>query len=218
MKLQLKSDFREPWYDWAFDKDGVVFERYAKTAMDRPTMWRILEDEFHLQLPTHGIARNVCQRGDDKLWVAYLDPTAHRGEGKVVHASGVCLDKFPEKAVCEYIESARSAFYKSYSIRHLQIGNKAWGLAYESKDDWRSNCGDCCASVYRDREPMLEKYPMFAIDYVIHENGPLAIDLNTAPGLRWTGIDKWIKPTKVVELIKGWYERNANEQINTKAD
>jgi len=204
VKLALRSDFVD-FYDLAFDArlPGVpVFQRFSRDAADRVTLLRALRLTLGENVPTFGTARD-CLRGwdDDSMWVAHFDPFAHRGEGKVVLAAGVLRREHPpETIVVKYIDGNRGR-----SLRHLQIGRRAFLLHYESADDWRSNCGDVRVMVSGRAHPMTEAtWPLLAVDYVTDGSGRLwAIDLNTAPGMTGTGIEDLMTPDEVVDEIKG---------------
>ena len=204
MKLKLHSDFRD-FYDLWFDRDGDTFERMSRNGMDRKTCMDALAWTLNLPTPRYGLAGELSELHDNALWVLHMDPFAHCGEGKVVLAGGVIRrDHSDDLPVTEYVEAARGR-----SIRHLQVGRRAWELSYESADDWRSNRGDVSIRVLGNAAPFANApWPLFAVDFVRDANGsPLAIDLNTAPGMDGTGMADVVKPREVVDEIKGWLSR-----------
>jgi hypothetical protein len=212
MKLKLRSDFSD-YYDHHFDREGQVFERMSRTGMDRLAMLDTLYHEMRLPVPTYGPAKHAIGDGaaaKGEMWVVHQDPFAHRGEGKVVLAGSVIRERYDDDAtVVRYIEGARGR-----SLRHLQVGNRAWLLTYESANDWRSNCGDVTIRVGGTCHPMTRaRWPLFAVDFVRDEDGELyAVDLNTSPGLKGTGMEGELKPAEVVRLIKAWVEQHPADQ------
>lgn len=50
-------------------------------------------------------------------------------------------------------------------------------------------------------------FPLYAVDYIEDRFGLLyAVDLNIAPGMRNSGIEKYLKPKEVVGELKQWFD------------
>src|SRR5574338_581827 len=82
------------------------------------------------------------------------------------------------------------------SWRMLQIGPYRFWIEYQSRNDWRSNCGDCaCTLIGAEKDaglyPGLEAYKLFAVDFVLGQH-LYAIDFNIAPGVRGTGVEAFL--------------------------
>jgi hypothetical protein len=153
----------------------------------------------------------------DRWCVVYVDPLAHRGEGKIATTwdkaaalplLGTCLTT--EFVGQPYGETPRE------SVRLLMIGNRPFFMTYRSCDPWRSNCGDVQIEMAhelvgrsistrpaRNIQRVL-KHPLLAIDFVYHDGHFLAVDLNTAPGLRGTPVQDMLRPEEVVGLLDAW--------------
>lgn len=223
MKIALASDFRD-YYDHRFElphrPHDYLFERYAKGGMSKREQFALLDSILALT-PMHGLVRDVAERGRGKVLevVVYLDEYAHAGEGKVRMATIRALREYPDHYCCAFIPTG---FQRAVSIRHLQIGNRGWRLQYEVKgDEWRSNCGAVEIKLLsewgaweRGRD-MLAKYPLFAIDFVGLMSRDWrdlrAIDFNTAPGLKGTGIEAVLSPQEVCDLISEHIESRVVE-------
>lgn len=206
MKLKLKSDFRD-FYDLWFDREGEPFERMMRNDLTRIQQLCILQNLFGLDVPPNGTAQSTILPGDDSLWVAHTDPLAHCGDGKTLTTGTELLRAWSgDVTVVKFVDGPR----KGKSLRHLQIGERAWLLAYESRDDWRSNRGDAEARVVGPSHPLgAAAWPLFAIDFVSDADDKLwAIDLNTSPGMRGTGMEDVLKPREVVDGIKAWLACN----------
>jgi hypothetical protein len=109
-----------------------------------------------------------------------------------------------------------SAFVGSYpkvcgggssSIRRLQIGPHVFWIEYTSKESWMSNVGDgdiAVIGVERDAGYHSIRLPLFAIDFVLGKE-MYAVDLNVSPGIRGSGVEKYIKPYEVLEALEQSY-------------
>lgn len=207
MKLQLKSDFRD-YYDYMFDRDGEIFERYSRTDLHRRDAFDLLGQSGY-NVPPHGTAKTLktlaglAGSTENFLVVAYDDPLAHRGEGKrLVH-----IDELDPETYCSlYIPQE-----KSISFRDLWIGKLWIGISYESDDIWRSNVGDVDikATVPRTdvrRPNLFKQYPIVAVDTIGDER--FAVDFNTAPGIS-DPVKNILNPSVVVDYVKEfWHNRN----------
>lgn len=198
MKLKLVSDFHD-YYDPWFDRDGdTVFRRMTTDGPSRIQMFDIFSKKKSVyNPPIHGIVRDIWK--ESQKLVVYTDLRAHCGEGKELLPSEQAYQKYPYAFASEYIETDKPA-----SLRTLQIGWVSYYIHYESDDKWRSNVGDVNIELrgMGAQNEHLEEWPLVAIDYVIGKNGPQAVDLNVAPGIRHTGIEDHLKGPEVVDLIR----------------
>ena len=198
MKAKLVTDFHD-YYDWAFDREGTEFKRIAKGGYTRQEALQTL-NAMNLLTPRCGYPRdwkdNLAMLG--QMWVVHTDPYAHCGDGKVLLSGHAALAHYPNTFATAYIPS-------DGSLRWLQVGNRSFWLSYKSKDDWRSNCGDVTIEFLQENPKVLRgRWPLLAIDFVrdLDIGAIWAIDLNTAPGLRGTGMEDVLQAREVVDLIK----------------
>lgn len=119
-------------------------------------------------------------------------------------------------------ESSTVKWVGGTSFRHLRIGRRMFRLRYTSQDDWRSNCGEnvqidflCDAGIIGGRgdgpglseQLFFDLSPMVAVDYLLVSMNMYAIDLNVAPGLRDTGVERILRPADVLHEVESWFER-----------
>jgi len=209
MGLKLKSDFVD-YYDHQFDAKGDIYERFSSTASTRADDLKYLAD-LGWTTPFYGISRNVIpyvitELGTSALhFIVYLNEHAHRGEEKLKVTAEVALERFPDHFVVLYIRPD----VPSKSYRFLQIGKKPFILIFKSNDEWRSNCGDVEVRLMREGKdgyhPTIHR-PMFAIDYIVANKSLIAVDFNTAPGLKQTGLENVMKPHEVYREIHEAYQ------------
>lgn len=222
--MKLESDFRD-YYDYAFPSQGKV--TFYRNANDR-SMSKL--DQFHLlqkldlRTPMYGTPKVLYANGlgNDELVVVYTDDKAHCGEGKEMVDLSLALENHPNTLCSQWINTA-SSFDESRSYRLLQIGDRAWWLKYEGQGGWMSNhCEETTIYIESECKPidaeMLRPYPLFAIDFVYPVNTPYndeidlvngyAIDFNSAPGMKWTGINEILQPWDVYKLLSDFVSRN----------
>lgn len=209
MKLQLRSDFID-YYDHYFDRNGIVFNRYSRNNISRLEMFNMMEN-WGLKVPEYGLCNKLSENNSisDNKVVVYLDQYAHQGEDKeLLSLEKACL-KHPQKLGSIYIPTSdRIDGFKSISYRLLQVGIARFWILYCSPDDWRSNAGNCSIEVLKTTRYYgytKVPYPLFAIDFVA-QNKLYAIDFNTSPGIKHTGIENIFKAEEVVNEIKKFYE------------
>ncbi len=125
------------------------------------------------------------------------------------------LKLYPNIYCSEYI-----GYRPGESYRLLQIGERSFWYHYKSANDWRSNCGEVEIgqpieielwwmkfAISHNNPPAavrpikLNDYPIFAIDFIDSEIGKLAIDLNTAPGLKYTGMEQLMSPVAIYSEV-----------------
>lgn len=159
--------------------------------------------------------------------VAYDDEYAHCGAGKRAfqkwqlksnpHMGMTGGDRFwKENAlyctafVGDYIPD------RGESLRRLQIGRHVFWITYTSSESWMSNSGDgACEVVGQEWDagyhPVI-RLPLWAADFVWGNRGLYAVDFNTAPGIKGTGVERLLPPDRAVatleealnELEPGW--------------
>jgi len=212
MTLQLKSDFVD-YYDHCFDKKGPIFDRYAKNALTRADNLQLLIN-LGYNVPSHGIARNIVPHliklkdTSDLSFIVYLDEYSHCGKDKIKVSAELALEHFGEYFVVEYLQPDKRAT----SYRFLQVGKRSFGLVYSSNDEWRSNCGTevnvrlVCHGDDKIHETI--KDPIFAIDFIKVGEFLYALDFNSAPGIRSTGVDKEMKPREIFDEIHEAFHRS----------
>lgn len=209
MKLTLRSDFWD-FYDHHFDIVGKPFYRFAKSQVNRTRSQdlKILED-CGFAVPLNAPVKTFTYLSVDGPYVIYDDETQHCGEGKRL----VYNLEFenPNKLCTIYIPSNIT-----YHVRHLAIGDFKCVLRYESNHEWMSNCGNVEIEIIQYgiyNFPPLEsiqkylKHPLIAVDGKYNINGDFCVfDLNTAPQLRGTGLERILSPQQVVQFIKEWFK------------
>lgn len=207
-KIALRSDFRD-YYDHWFDREGLVFHRHSQGGMSRGEMFEYL-NIMGVPTPAYGSVFKLSKvlRDPDTPIVVYLDPTAHRGKGKVKLLLGEALQNYPRYLATEFIAAPGR---RPMSLRYLQIGGRFFWLRYQSDDAWRSNCGEVGIEIlcsFAGYHPTI-KLPLFAIDYIpIQETlmdlpfNKVAVDFNIAPQIQGTGIESLISGRAVFEEIQ----------------
>jgi hypothetical protein len=174
--------------------------------------------------------KNELKVKDEDLIVVHTDEYAHAGDGKILMSLAQAIHAYGEDT-CKatiFLSTTSNAINKSISYRLLCIGrgNYYW-LKYTS-NSWASNIDNISINLFpsgqvpeffkaiteRQRNniiknlesTLISKYPMWAIDFIeAHKpflsNLYYAIDLNTAPGLKYTGIDDILNPLDIYNLV-----------------
>jgi hypothetical protein len=223
MRIALKSDFLD-YYDHVFltprhPEVDWTWERMSRNGISRRQALRALETQG-FRVPQHGLVKDLVPNlvsqlnipGAEKILslVVYVDEHAHAGEGKVLLEAREALERFPDSFACQYLPVFPHG--RGTSFRWLRIGGKQSWLRYDSMDDWRSNCGEVrigLAGIIE--EPFFDSLlwrlgPMVAVDFLPIGERLYAIDLNTAPGLRGTGIEKQFSATQIYEAVSEYVE------------
>jgi len=225
MRIALRSDFLD-YYDHWFDRLEVaqmIFYRLSRTEESRREIFHRLE-MLGLRTPPHGtvtqlvtwreeymyqlfsetvIARQALENLEDL--VVYTDEYAHAGEGKIRLSIPEALENYPNAYASLYIPQNPTG--TGISFRYLQVGKRRFWIRYTSSNDWRSNSGDVQIDFLTEESPGYHpkiSEPLFAIDFLPYGQGSerlLAIDFNTAPVLRGTGIDHKLSSREVYDLI-----------------
>ncbi|MDX5935632.1 hypothetical protein SIL73_13125 [Acidithiobacillus thiooxidans] len=223
MKIKIKSDFRD-YYDHAFcgsyETPDAVFQRQSTGGMSRSAMFAAFE-LAGLLTPRHGLVRDLVPalkaeyaNYPKELWqmmqvVVHIDEQAHAGDGKVALSFDAAETQYPAAFAVEFLPTVAGVGAISY--RHLRVGKRMFWLRYTSLDDWRANCGDvqiefmCEAGSATPDTPFFDLSPMVAVDFLRIGNRMYAIDLNIAPGLRGTGIEKIMRSSAVLQAVDAWF-------------
>ncbi len=210
VNIRLLTDYHD-YYDHYFDLDGLPYQRFTKTSRTRQNDFVFLQNAGFC-VPWFGKVEH-CQRLCSALQVKvviYDKPTAHCGDGKRLISSIDLAKEDPDKFCSFYIPAS-----KAYHIRLLAIGEWKAVLRYTSNHEWLSNNGDVEIELLQYgefREPKIEKIqrwlrePLLAIDGRYSDQGEfVTFDLNTAPGIKGTGIEKILEPQIVVQYIKDFF-------------
>lgn len=212
--MKLRSTFFD-CYDLAFNNEGPVFHRIGgHTGPSKREQFRLLEAAGYLT-PPHGILDDVAgTRWESECRyvrevVVYEDENAHCTEGKRLLRQGEykfdgCLSRLNE--IYRLGRLYCSAFLREswgLSWRHLQVGPHVFWIEYRSQN-WMSNLDGECQVIGVELNKGLHPYfrrPLFAIDFVIGKE-LYAVDLNYAPGIRWTGVENIISDHEIVRAIE----------------
>jgi len=231
-KVAINSDFID-FYDHAFYPRAaadLVWDRRSRNQMSKADQFALLEN-LGFKVPEHGtvvdlynLFREKFPEFGDELFelytatinvVVYLDPFAHRGEGKILTTLADALREHPHLYCSRFVETAPQlpTMQCATSYRHLQIGRRSFCLRYTGFGSWMSNHAEeveveFLFEGYEGRGPLSSHvpYPVFAIDMV--QSGPwlYAVDFNTAPGIDGTGIP--LSPQEIYELVAEWFAAN----------
>lgn len=215
MRFRLRSDFVD-CYDHAFAGSwtgGPTWERMSRTTRTRVDDFIALKAAGFI---TTGLASTgvACARwGVDAIVVVYVDPHAHRGEGKVRMPAGRATREHPGACCSRFVHTGERAT----SFRLLLVGGFSVWLRYQARDpdEWRSNVGevritpgdvDAASRAFLepcgDRLARQLRAPLLAVDFLPAEGTYLACDVNTAPGIQGTGLEGWLNPGDIAQLIE----------------
>lgn len=217
--MRLKSDFREPSYDYAFHGhwrlDQPVFVRMAETTRTREVDHSLLED-IGFKVPPRGkLCDLIPTLSPNDFLVVYWDPTKHRADGKSrTQAWSAYMIAGPSTYACKWMGIT------GQSIRVLAVGKRIFWLLYTSKTSHWSNLNTDeiklvlpAASWGRNAElDVLRlqnclKQPLVAVDLVIENGEAYAIDIATAPGLSGTPVLDILSAQEIHDLIEArWHE------------
>lgn len=220
--MKLVSSWGD-YYDWAFDGQGEVFERIGgNTGPPKREQFRLLEEAGYM-VPKHGLVADVLGSWSDselrwiKWVVAYEDEMAHCTEGKRLfsedslksnpHMGMPGGDRYHKERQLYCSEFIGDPLAKGNSLRLLQVGPHVFWLEYTSNESWMSNYGDGdieVVGVYLNSGYHHKiNLPLFAVDFVIGK-WMYAVDFNSAPGLRGTGVERYLKGPEVVAAFEDW--------------
>jgi hypothetical protein len=182
----------------------MVFERFSKGGMNRQEMLSFLKEHGE-STPIFGKVHELASLSIQEV-VVYTDLFTHRGEEKEKLSINQALLLYPNHLASSYLKPD----IPSSTVRRLQIGDYAFWLFYQSKNDWRSNCGEVdihLTDFSCSPHPSIH-YPLFAIDYVVHHSIYYAIDFNISPQIKGTGIEDLLSPKEIVQLLKESIKKN----------
>jgi len=206
MNVYLESDFHD-YYDHMFDTNGAKFERMSVTDLSRGEAFTKLTN-MGLAVPAWGGVSGLNHTfPPETRIVVYIDHFAHRGEDKELMSIREAMARdYSGKTASIYVPNLQPEMPRS--DRYLRIGGRIFWLTYISLDEWQSNRGNVSITElppprfledFGDNEPL----PMLAIDFVkCMYGGWLAVDYNTAPGLRHTPVEDALNATEVVGEVK----------------
>jgi hypothetical protein len=182
--------------------------------------------ELGWRTPQHGLVREIAGwdphdgRARAHGLVVYSDELAHSGDGKMLLPSDKALAQYPDSFASSYVGyfgyPEGPTHKQPRSTRYLFIGTRCWILHYRSPErgEWRSNCGDGVeievegetqvpwAAGFGFMPRMLEGVPLYAVDTVTDTCGlAYAVDLNTAPQIRGTGLEHVLPAQECYALI-----------------
>lgn len=221
MDIVLRTDFRD-YYDHWFtlphraERAMFTLTRLSYDGMYKSNQFSTLK-ALGYNTVIHGVVSSMTpwKQGCPQV-VVYHDPRVHRGEGKELMSMWSALKYHPEKYCSYYIDTSLNGDSTSYRL--LCVGSKKFIIEYRSKD-WRSNVNPYDVHVIEDSfllEQLQDKLPwslpLYSIDFVLPflgHIGPLAVDLNSGPQIKGTGLEDILKPKEVFDLIAQWYMDNA---------
>lgn len=222
MELALDSDFRD-YYDHWFDLVGVeatgaVLKRQTRQGLSKREQFTLFE-KIGFRVPLHGCVSDVAPKAIPSWLVVYYDEMAHCGEGKRLwRRPDFALEYVPNLYCSVFVPSTDEPASHAISKRLLAVGNRMWWLRYES-NNWMSNHAENVeVAVVGEALPRqqyaaeagldfshLSEYPLFAIDFVEAKDGQMmAIDFNSAPGLKGTGMEDVLPSKEVVDSIRAY--------------
>lgn len=220
--MRLESDFRD-YYDHWFDSTGDrVFQRMSRTDMSKRQQFELLS-RVGFAVPRYGVVRDPVMRLAGEWLVVYKDEFAHCGEGKILCQNSLARFEYPNLLASKFIPTTEDYLLQSASRRILVVGDRVFWLKYVS-DGWMSNHAKNVEVHVINELPSrenfakrhkldfltLKNYPLFAIDLVSHfeTKEVFAIDFNSAPGLKWTGIEEHMTAKECFEAIARYVEKN----------
>lgn len=220
--MRLVSTFRD-YYDPFFDGRGDEFVRTGGNVGPAKSEQLHILESLGFATPPHGRVEDVLDSWweAERTWVrwvvAYTDPAAHCGEGKELFNRGRIRSN-PDMSGRPRFTRERALFCTAFvgdpfarpavSWRRLQVGRRVFWVEYTSTASWMSNVGDGTCVVIGDAGVWPDgPYPLWAVDFVLGRE-MYAVDLNTAPGIRGSGVEKVLGGPEVVSEIEGWFARH----------
>jgi len=230
MNIFLDTDFRD-YYDHRFcgswQKPDIVFSRKTTDGPDRVGIFNELK-KAGLQVPEHGMASDLISRwkskwkkagidnymGEVQALVVYDDLHAHQGKGK----RRLTVDEVEKFGLgnlfaAEFIPTTPGS--GSWSLRWLRAGLRRFWLRYTSFDDWRSNYGDVSIELLFEEKrsdslpkekSLVWETPLVAVDFInAGPMGLIAVDLNIAPGIQGSGVEKLMLAREVYDEIENFF-------------
>jgi len=230
-EMKLVSNFSD-YYDHHFDLNGPEFRRMGTEGPNRIEQFALLEG-MGLSTPPHGLVKDVMEIWweAEQHWVRWLvvyhDLNAHGGDGKRLTQTSRfkwdgCISRLEEldrqcnTLFCSaYVGRFGAPSWTGVSWRMLQVGMHRFWIEYRAKDDWRSNCGEGDCEVFQVELDIGPHFgmdrPLFAVDFVLGKATAYAVDLNFAPGIRGSGVEKYLSPKAAVEAIKNYAQTHSRQ-------
>lgn len=220
MKVGVNSDFRD-YYDHWFDPSpwNCIVQRQTKQGLNKRDQFALLE-QIGFAVPLHGIAKDIVGKSNNDRLVVYEDESLHCGEGKLLCSTQAASTLHDDKYASIFIPTTEHPEDHAVSRRLLGIGDRLFWLRYESFGSWQSNHAhnvrvvvqsetlsrDAYAAEGELNFSLLKPYPLFAIDFVesLQHQTLMAIDFNSAPGLKGTGMEDVISAQDVVRAIRSF--------------
>lgn len=220
IRIELRSDFRD-FYDHWFDAPpcDIFLDRMMTGGLSKREQFQLLE-RIGFTTPLNGIVEEVWDKSANHL-VVYTNEQSHCGEGKELYHKSQAVAFVPKLYCSIFIPTTEDPQERAVSRRLLAIGDRMWWLRYESEGRWQSNNApttsiSVVSETLNRRNYALEgehdfaplaAYPLFAVDFVESlVNGQLlAIDFNSAPGLKNTGIEEYVSAVEVVGLLAEFF-------------
>lgn len=213
--MKLATDFND-YYDHAFDSRHAYTTkemlRYSARGEHRSTDHSRLEAAgFKVPARADSPAQLRATYGRNGYLVVYTDPHAHAGEGKLLLPVDQAEAKHPGAYCSLFVGPVRNPG-PGHSTRLIMVGDLPFWINYTSRTDWRSNAGEVLieealtlpeSKAHLEAQALRLGLPLLAIDFVEAPTRQLyAVDLNTAPGLRGTHVERVLRPSVVHAAIE----------------
>ncbi len=236
--MRIDSDF-EDYYDTALgvrDSESTLVRR-REHIIPRRVAYGQLE---MMGWPTvaHGITTQMYkQTGNRFRFVVYRDEFTHgvnaRGyDPLVLVRPSVAVEQWPDALCSFYTPCMDGDYVVSYSF--LSIGRRAFLLTYHQRDklgdtatSWASNRGRFDVQIVRELGEGFNHHmpvPVWSVDYVMAARDktgiviPMAFDLNEAPRLIGTGIEKILSADDVADLVVEAADYYQDQQAREEQD
>lgn len=210
MKIKLNSDFLDiydHYFCQSWENEDEIFDRMSINDISRMQMFMFFED-LGIKTPIWGyINRSLkYERLSYELRdvVVYLDEFSHRGNRKLKMPFSEACQNFDGYLCSQYVNNYNKC---SESYRYLKVGRYTFLLKYTSNHEWMSNCGNVDIKILKqfDFDYYNIDCPLYAIDFVEKDFTKYAVDFNTSPGLKNTGIEAYLTNKQIYEEIENFY-------------
>lgn len=212
MSLVLISDFKD-YYDnrfqpaWEHKPGEPAIQRLRSARPPRREIFRRL-DRMGLLTPRHGTVRDLAEQWEnDNLYlfqvVVYLQDQG--GKPNVRVGIREALQRWPRAYASLFIPQEVPGL--GHMLRMIKVGREAFWIEYQSRNDWRAEHGaNTSRFLGRDHYDLATTVPLplCQIDFLPRGEGRqrlLAINLDTAPALKGTGIEHFLTPDDVHQLL-----------------
>lgn len=202
--MRIISPWRDYYDVWADGRGRILQRTGGNSGPLKREQFQILENAGWLT-PLNGYYPDIIdewwaeESQEIKNTVVYIDELAHCTEGKILVQvdKEVSPDEWLKTFAIHYNHYA-SAFVGDPNIpgeswRRLQIGPHVFWIEYRSNSSWMSNDGEGTCDVigveWNIGYHHSIRLPLFAVDFVLGRE-MYALDFNTAPGIRGSGVEK----------------------------